>query len=470
MKKRLISGAVIFGLLAGCTVGPKYRKPVVQPPSAFRGAGDAAAAPDPNSLADLKWFEVFKDDQLQELIKTALVNNYDLSQAMARVQTARANLGITRSEQFPNVTASADVTTLRNPNSGQFALPSGANRDRTFGTVVLDLLSFEIDIWGRQRRATEAARADLLNAEETRKTVMTTVVGDVSAAYFNLLELDTELEIAKDTLATRQESLTLIRTRQRGGVATMLDVRQAEQLVYAAAQTVPDIERLIEQTENRINLLLGKDPGPVARGRSLTEQEQPPDAPAGLPSSLLERRPDIRAAEATLMAATANIGVAKAAYFPQISLTGFLGGQSSQLANLFSGPGGAWNFAPQVTLPIFNAGRVKSGVRFTEAQQRLALTQYQQSIKTAFREVSDALVEYRKVKEIRTQQESLVTTLQDRSRLAYLRYQGGVDTQLNALDADRDLFAAELSLTQTRRNELLALVQLYKALGGGWQQ
>ena len=459
-----------MSLLAGCAVGPTYRKPMVQPPSTFRGAGDAAAAPDPNSLADLKWFEVFKDQQLQELIKTALVKNYDLSQAMARVQTARANLGITRSEQFPNVTASAEVTTLRNSNSGQFALPAGAKRDRTFGTVLLDLLSFEIDIWGRQRRATEAARADLLGAEETRKAVMTTVVGDVSAAYFNLLELDMELEIAQDTLATRKESLSLIQTRQRGGVATMLDVRQAEQLVYAAAQTVPDIERLIEQTENRINLLLGKDPGPVARGRSLTEQEQPPDAPAGLPSSLLERRPDIRAAEATLMAATANIGVAKAAYFPQISLTGFLGGQSSQLANLFSGPGGAWNFAPQVSLPIFNAGRVKSGVRFTEAQQRLALTQYQQSIKTAFREVSDALVEYRKVKEIRAQQESLVTTLQDRSRLAYLRYQGGVDTQLNALDADRDLFAAELSLAQTRRNELLALVQLYKALGGGWRQ
>jgi outer membrane protein, multidrug efflux system len=470
MNKRLISGAIIISLLAGCTVGPKYRKPIVQPPSTFRGAGDAAATPDPNSLADLKWFEVFKDQELQELIRTALVNNYDLGQAMERVQTARANLGITRSEQFPNVTASAEATTLRNPSSGQFALPSGANRDRTFGTVLLNLLSFEIDIWGRQRRATEAARADLLGAEETRKAVMTTVVGDVSAAYFNLLELDTELEIAQDTLATRKESLNLIRTRQQGGVATLLDVRQAEQLVYAAAQTVPDIERLTEQTENRINLLLGKDPGHVTRGRSLTEQEQPPDAPAGLPSSLLERRPDIRAAEATLMAATANIGVAKAAYFPQISLTGFMGGQSSQLANLFSGPGGAWNFGPQVSLPIFNAGRVKSGVRFTEAQQRLALTQYQQSIKTAFREVSDALVEYRKVKEIRAQQESLVTTLQDRSRLAYLRYQGGVDTQLNALDADRDLFAAELNLAQTRRNELLALVQLYKALGGGWLQ
>jgi len=470
MKKRLIIGFVILSLLAGCAVGPKYRRPVVEPPSAFRGSSDTAAASDPDSLADLKWFEVFKDEQLQELIRTALVNNYDLRRAVARIQAARANLGITRSDQFPNITVGADVTTLRNSGGGQFVLPGGGSRDRTFGTVLLNLLSFEVDIWGRLRRAKEAARANLLATEEDRKAVMTTIVGDVSASYFNLLELDMELEIARETLATRQESLNLIRSRQQGGVATMLDVRQAEQLVYGAAQTIPDIERLIEQTENQINLLLGRDPGPVARGRSLSEQEQPPSAPPGLPSSLLERRPDIRAAELNLVAATANIGVAKAAYFPQISLTGFLGGQSSQLSNLFGGTGGAWNFAPQVTLPIFNAGRVKSGVRFTEAQRQLASTQYQQAIRTGFREVSDALVEYRKVKEIREQQEALVTTLQDRSRLAYLRYRGGVDTQLNALDADRDLFSAELSLAQTKRNELLALVLLYKALGGGWRQ
>jgi len=470
MKKRLMIGTVMVGLLAGCAVGPKYRKPIVQPPSVFRGDTVRATAPDPDSLADLKWFEVFKDEQLQELIRTALVNNYDLQQAAARTIAARANLGITRSEQFPNVTAGADMTTLRNSNSGQFALPGGFSRDRTFGTVVLNLLSFEVDLWGRLRRATEAARADLLATEENRKAVITTVVGDVAAAYFNLLELDMELEIARETLSTRQESLRLIQARQRGGVATMLDVRQAEQLVYGAAQTIPDIERLIEQTENQISLLLGKDPGPAPRGRSLTEQEQPPSAPPGLPSSLLERRPDIRAAEQNLVAATANIGVAKAAYFPQISLTGFLGGQSSQLSNLFSGAGGAWNFAPRASLPIFNAGRVKSGVRLTEAQRQLALTQYQQAIKTGFREVSDALIEYRKVKEVRAQQELLVTTLQDRSRLAYLRYRGGVDTLLSALDADRDLFNAELSLALTRRNELLGLVQLYKALGGGWRQ
>ncbi|MCI0423904.1 MAG: efflux transporter outer membrane subunit, partial [Acidobacteria bacterium] len=346
----------------------------------------------------------------------------------------------------------------------------GVNLDRTFGGVVLNLLSFEVDLWGRLRRATEAARANLLATEENRKAVVTTLVGDVATAYFDLLELDTELEIAKRTLATRQESLRLINVRQQGGVATLLDVRQAEQLVYGAAQTIPDIERLIERRENQISLLLAKNPGEVVRGRRLTEQEQPPSVPPGLPSSLLERRPDIRAAEQNLVAANAIIGVAKAAYFPRISLTGFLGFESNQLSSLFTGPTRVWQFVPQVTQPIFTAGRLKSNVRLAEAQQQIALVQYEKTIQTAFREVSDALVEYRKVKEIRAQQELLVNTLQDRSRLAYLRYQGGVDTQLNALDADRDLFSAELSLALTRRNELLALVQLYKALGGGWQQ
>jgi multidrug efflux system outer membrane protein len=470
MNTRSITGAIIVALLAGCTVGPKYSRPVVQPPSVYRGSLDPAAAPSPDSLADLRWFEVFQDERLQELIRTALANNYDLREAVARVDAARANLGITRADQFPNLNASVEMTTLRNSSSGQFALPSAFRRDRTFGTVVLDLLSFEVDIWGRLRRATEAARADLLAADENRKAVVTTLVSDVATAYFNLIELDMELEIANRTLTTREESLRLIRIREQGGVATMLDVRQAEQLVYAAAQTIPDIERLIEQTENQISLLVGRNPAEVIRGRALIDQEQPPSVPPGLPSSLLERRPDIRAAEENLVAATAIIGVARAAYFPQISLTGFMGFQSSQLANMFNSSGTYWAFMPQVTQPIFTGGRIKSNVRLSEAQQKLALAQYERAIRNGFREVSDALVEYRKVKEIRLQQEGLVSTLRDRSRLAYMRYRGGVDTLLNALDADRDLFTAELSLAQTRRNELLALVQLYKALGGGWQQ
>jgi outer membrane protein, multidrug efflux system len=471
MTNRLVFFVVIVSLLStGCTVGPKYSRPVVQPPSVYRGTVAPTAAPSPDSLADLRWFEVFKDERLQELIRAALTNNYDLREAVARVDAARANLGITRADQFPNLNASVEMTTLRNSSSGQFALPSGFRRDRTFGTIVLDLLSFEVDIWGRLRRATEAARADLLAADENRKAVVTTLVSDVATAYFNLIELDMELEISKRTLATREESLRLIRIREQGGVATMLDVRQAEQLVYSAAQTIPDIERLIEQQENQISWLVGSNPAPVIRGRALIDQEQPPSVPPGLPSSLLERRPDIRAAEENLVAATAIIGVARAAYFPQISLTGFTGFQSSQLANMFNSSGTYWTFMPQVTQPIFTGGRIKSNVRLSEAQQQLALAQYERAIRTGFREVSDALVEYRKVKEIRLQQEGLVSTLQDRSRLAYMRYRGGVDTLLNALDADRDLFAAELSLAQTRRNELLALVQLYKALGGGWQQ
>src|SRR5262245_7058154 len=470
MKKQLLIGVVIASLFAGCTVGPKYRRPMVQPPVVFRGTTDPAAATDLNSLADLKWFEVFKDEKLQELIRTALVQNYDLREAVARVNAARANLGITRSDQFPNITASAEMAKIRNSSSGQIALPSGVDRDRTFGTVLLNLLTFEIDIWGRLRRATEAARANLLASEENRKAVVTTLVSDVTTSYFNLIELDMELEIAKRTLATRQESLRLIQVRQQGGVATMLDVRQAEQLVSSAAQTISDTERLIEQNENQISLLLGKNPGDVVRGQRLTDQQQPPAVPPGLPSSLLERRPDIRAAEENLVAATANIGVAKAAFFPQISLTGLAGFQSSQLTNMFSGAGSNWTFVPQITQPVFTAGRLKSNVRLAKAQQEFALTQYERAIRTSFREVSDALIDYRKVKEIRAQQEELVKTLQDRSGLAYLRYQGGVDTQLNALDADRDLFSAELNLAQTRRNELLSLVQLYKALGGGWQQ
>lgn len=469
VQTRWMMAAVVVSVLSGCMVGPDYQRPALPSPTVFRGTPDPAVPPDPTSLGDLQWFEVFKDEQLQALIQTALVANYDLRDAVARVNEARANLGITRSEQFPNIAASADITTVRLSRNGLTPVAEGIDRDRTVGSVLLNLLSFEVDVWGRLRRATEAARAQVLAAEDTRQAVLTTLVSDVATAYFDLLELDAELEIAQRTLASRQDSLRLIEVRQQGGIATLLDVRQAEQLVYSAAAVIPDTERLIEQTENQIRLLLGQPPGDVPRGQPLTAQVQPPAVPPGLPSALLERRPDIRAAEQTLTAANANIGVAKAAYFPTISLTGLLGFQSNQLSSLFKGASSAWQFVPQVTQPIFTAGRITSQVHLAEAQQQSALIQYEKAIQTAFREVSDALVQYRRVKEIRTQQALLVTTLQDRSRLAYMRYRGGVDTLLNALDADRDLFNAELSLAQTERNELLALVQLYKALGGGWQ-
>jgi multidrug efflux system outer membrane protein len=472
MKKPWIAAWLLIGivtnLLTGCMVGPKYHRPESRPPEVFRDGAAPGPPPDPSSIGELQWFEVFKDEKLQDLIRIAFLQNYDLREAVVRIDAARAQLGITRSEQLPGVVAGTSLTSNRNPGSVP-PIP-GVNPARNFGTVALNMLSFELDIWGRLRSATEASRAELLAADETRKAVTTTLISDVATSYFNLLELDAELELARNTLATRQESLRLIKIREQGGVATMLDVRQAEQLVYSASQTIPDTERRIEQAENRISLLLGKTPGEIPRGKRLTEQEQPPAAPPGLPSSLLERRPDIHAAEQRLIAANALIGVARASYFPQISLTGLLGFQSNQLSGLFTGPARAWSFAPQIATPIFTGSRVKSGVQFSEAQRQLALVDYERVIQTAFREVSDALIEYRKVKEIRAQQETLVSSLRDRSRLAYMRYRGGVDTQLNALDADRDLFNAELNLTQTWRNELLALVQLYKALGGGWRQ
>ena len=471
MKTPFIVSVLVASLLTGCAVGPDYQRPAVQTPPAFR-APSAQPTPEAASLADLKWWEVFKDEKLQDLIRTSLVENYDLRDAVTRVEAARANLGITRSEQFPNAEVGGNLTTTRLSRNGQLPLPVSfvPSQNRTFGQATLNLLSFELDIWGRLRRATEAARANLLGAEENRKAVVTTLVSDVATAYFSLRELDYELEISNETLTTRQESLRLIQTRQGGGVATLLDLRQGEQLVDTAAETIPELQQRIEQTENQISLLLGKNPGEVVRGRSLTEQELPPEVPTGLPSALLERRPDIRAAEQNLAAANAEIGVAKAAYFPQISLSGFLGGQSTQLSSLFSAPSRVWTLTPQVTQPIFTAGRLKSNVKLTEAQRQSALIQYEKAIQTAFTDVSNALIAHQRVRESRVQQELLVTALADRKRLAYVRYRGGVDTLLNALDADRDLFQAQLALSQIRLSEVLSVVQLYKALGGGWQE
>jgi multidrug efflux system outer membrane protein len=460
---------IAAGWLASCTVGPNYQRPAVQIPQNFR-IPDPLPAPQATSLADLKWWEIFRDEKLQDLIRAALTANYDLREAVARVEEARANVSVTRSNQFPQLGVSGDVQFNRLSRDGQTPLPASflPSQNRTWGEGMLNLLSFEVDIWGRLRRATEAARANLLSAEETRRAVVVTLVSDVATDYLHLRELDYELQISRATLTTRQGSLNLTLERQTGGVATLLDLRQAEQLVDTAEQTIPEIQQQIEQTENQITLLLGQLPGGIARGQDFMKEELPPDVPAGLPSALLERRPDILAAEQNLVAANANIGVAKAEYFPRISLSGFLGGQSPQLSSLFAGPASAWSFVPQISQPVFAAGRLKSGVRLAQAERDEALVQYERAIQTAFTDVSNALIAHQRVRESRLKQEALVRTLEDRTRLAYARYRGGVDTQLNALDADRDLFNAQLSLAEIRLNELLSVVQLYKALGGGW--
>ena len=468
--KRLIIILLIVSMSQGIAFGQKkkYEPPKVQTPVDYRGA-TAPAQPNAQSLADVKWFEVFKDEKLQGLIRQALIHNYDLRESVARIDAARASLGLTRSEQFPTIGGSTDMVIERLSRDGAVTLPGPAKRDRSFGSVLLNLFTFELDIWGRLRKATAASRADLLASEEARRAVMTTIVSDVAGAYFNLRELDYELEIAKRTSGLRRESLAIIRMRAENGVSNMLEVRQAEELVYDAEEVIPALEMAIEKQENFISFLTGKNPQDIPRGPELTEQQMPPEVPAGLPSDLIERRPDIRSAEQDLLAANLRIEVAKKAFFPRISLTGFLGFESDQLTKLFSPSRSVWGLLPQIAQPIFTGGRLKSNVRLTQAERDLLLVNYERTIQNAFRDVSDSLVAYRKVKEVRSQRELLVGTLQDRSRLSYMRYRYGVSNLLEALDADRELFDAELGLARTRRDELLTVVLLYKALGGGWQ-
>ena len=452
-------------VLSGCTMGPNYRRPTVAAPPTYRGlAPDGTAQTETATLGDQKWWDIFQDEQLRTLIRTALQQNYDLRIAASRILEAKAQLGITRADQFPTVSAGAGIADVRTAQSKFLpAFETGA------GQVNLSA-AWELDFWGKFRRATEAARANLLASEWARQEVVSTLVANVAAAYFQLRALDLELEISKRTFDSRQESLRLTQILANGGATSLLDVRQAEQLVFTAGAEIPALEQQIEQQENFLSILLGQNPGDITRGETLTEQRQPPQVPPGLPSSLLERRPDIRQAEEQLVAANAEIGVARAAYFPQIVLSGSGGFQSSALTNLFSGPAGAWSFGASLAQPIFTGGRLRSGVRLAEAQQQTAALFYQQSIQGAFRSVSDALVAYRKTREFRAQQELLFQSAEDAARLSHMRYTGGATGYLEVLTNETNAFSAELGLAQARLNELLALVQLYQALGGGWQQ
>ena len=458
-----------------CAVGPNYKRPKVDVPVTYRGAtadgapeasqsdGNPAQAASGQSLADQKWWDVFQDPTLQELIRTALKENYDVRIAAARIMEARAQLGITRADQLPSVNAGGAATNDRVPKT-KFA----PETETSFNAVGASL-GWDLDFWGKYRRATEAARANLLATEWARRAVTNSLVSDVAAAYFQLRAYDLQLEISQHTLASRRESLQLTRTLADGGAGTMLDVRQAEQLVATAAESIPNLERQIQQEENFLSTLLGRNPGAIARGMKLTEQPHAPQVPAGIPSTLLERRPDIRAVEAELMAANAQIGVARAAYFPQISLTANSGFISSALTNLFTGPAGFWNFGGGITQPIFAGGRIKSGVRLTEARkEEMALT-YQRTIQQAFRGVSDSLVEYQKDREFRERQQELVVAAQDAARLSQVRYKNGATSYLEVLTNETNSFNAELGLAQAQLNELLGLVEIYRNLGGGWQ-
>lgn len=457
---------LLFALLlaAGCTVGPNYKRPAADVPGVYRGSvPESPAQSGPVSIGDQKWWEVFPDEELQKLIRSALQKNFDARIAATRILEAQAQLGITRANQFPAVVAGAGASDQRSAKS-KVIPPLESNTNQ-----INIALAWEIDFWGKYRRSTEAARASLLATEWARQEVISTLVSSVATAYFQLRELDLELEISKSTLASRQSSLKLTQLLADHGSTSMLDVRQAEQLVFTAAEQVPDLERRIEQQENFISTLLGQYPGTIARGRKLTEQPHAPEVPAGLTSSLLERRPDIREAEQQLIAFNARIGVARAAFFPQISLTGSAGYQSSALSSLFSGPAGLWSFGAGLAQPVFEGGRLRNNLRLSEAQKEEALLIYQQTIQEAFREVSDALVAYQKTQEFRAQQERLTSSAQDAAHLSDVRYRGGATSYLEVLTNQTNYFSAELNLAQAQHNELLAMVSLYKALGGGWQ-
>ncbi len=451
-------------MLTGCTLGPKYKRPQVAVPDTYRGLAPDASPQTVASLGDEKWWSVYQDPQLQALIREALAQNYDVRIAAARVLQAQAVLGITRADQFPTISAGVSTSNER------FAATRITPAFETSPSEVNLSLFWELDFWGKFRRATEAARATVLATEWGQKAVVSSLVSNVASAYFQLLELDSEMNISRRTLDSRKESLRLVEVRAKGGTTSLLDVRQSEQLVYTAAAAIPDLERRIEQQENLISILLGKNPGPVVRGKPLVENAILPEVPAGLASSLLERRPDIQSSEQQLVAANARIGVAKAAYFPQITLTATGGYESSALTNLFTGPAGFWSFGGQLLQPIFTAGKIRSNVRLTEAQQQEAVLVYQQSIQQAFREVSDSLIAYRKNQEFRAQQELLTNSAEDATRLANMRYKGGVTSYLEVLDSDTRYFDAQLGLAQAQLSERLALVQLYNSLGGGWQQ
>ena len=484
LKSTYFSPGILLAVIGmiGCAVGPNYKRPTVDVPVTYRYAtADSSAAPNAQpdrakpeqspavqsssvqSLGDEKWWEVFQDPELQGLIRTALKNNYDMRIAATRVLEAQAQLGITRADQLPSVSAGANVTSIQNPKLGP--IPA---YEVTQGEVAASA-AWNLDFWGKYRRATEAARANLLANQWAQKEVMATLVANLASSYFQLRQLDLQLEISKRTLSSRNDSLKLTQTLEEHGINSMLDVRQSEQLVYTAAAEIPDFERQIAQQENAISILLGDNPGDVARGFKLTEQPHAPEVPVGLPSSLLERRPDIRQAEANLIAANAQIGVARAAYFPQISLTGTAGYESAALTNLFTGPAGVWNLAASLTQPIFEGGRLKSNLRLTEAQRDQTVLTYQQTIRGAFRDVSNALVAYRKDQEFTRQQKSLFESAQDAARLSQVRFKAGTTDYLEVLTNETNSLTAEQGLAQAQGNELIALVQLYQALGGGWQ-
>jgi len=460
-----LSAVLLAATLAGCSFGPDHARPAMDMPDAWRaGTADAGTVQD-------GWWKGFDDPALDALVTAALDHNRDLAKAIANVDEARAQLGLARANQMPRLDAQGASQRER------YSLNSFNSFDES--TRVQDLhnaggtLSYEVDLWGRYRRASEAARADLLSTVAARDTVRLSLVSEVARTYFDLRAYDQQLQIARNTLASRESTQELRKVRHELGLTSELDYRQAEAEAASARSSVHSLENSVSATETALAVLTGRSPrdivdGTVQRGLAVDTVPVPPSVPAGLPSALLERRPDLAQAEQQLAAASARIGVAKAAYFPSISLTGLLGYESSDLTQLFTGPSGTWRYAGSVTMPIFDFGRIKAGVEAAEARQRAALAGYEKAVQDAFREAQNALVANRKAREVVDAQTTQVEALRRSLRLAKLRYDNGYSSYLEVLDAERSLFQAEVSLASARRDQLTAVVDVYRALGGGW--
>ena len=446
---------------AGCAIGPDYRRPTVDTPPSWRVTDGEA-----ENVADTAWWGQFDDPVLDNLIRVALQENLDLQIAAARVEEFAGRYGFIRADLFPQVGANAAAGRERTTKETGNINPPGTNFVLDHYSATLGA-TWELDIWGRIRRSTEAARAELVGSEEGRRAVILSLVSSVAGSYVNLLDLDRQLEIAQETAKSRGESLELFRIRFEGGFASEVEYVQVKSQYEEAMATIPSIEKAISQQENALCVLLGRNPGPIPRGKSI-DRLALPVIPAGLPSDLLERRPDIRQAEQALISANARIGVAKGAYYPSIGLTGFFGSASTDLSDLFSGPAKIWSYSVPVSVPIFTAGKIAGSVKAAEAIQRQALAGYRQAIQTAFREVDDSLVDQARTREQLAAQASQVEALQKYLELAWLRFDNGYTSYLEVLDAERSLFNAQLSYTQNQGVLFQALINLYKAMGGGW--
>ena len=458
----LLAGLCGMAVFSGCVSGPEYQRPQVAVPAEIRGQAPPGAAADSASLADSAWWEIFHDEALKALIEEALRNGYDVRLAAARVEEAEASAGIVRSQAYPALTPSAEV------GHGQTSLFSPSGRVvGTIGQVNLGL-SWELDLWGRIRRSNEAALAQVLASEEARRGVFLSLVSEVATTYFQLRQLDLQLEIARRTTAAFQGTYDLFNRRLEGGAASALETASAEALLAATAATIPDLERQIAGLENQLSALLGRNPGPIPRGAVLNDQFLPPEIPAGLPSDLLKRRPDLLETEQNLIAANALVGVAKADYFPQISLTAALGGIAPQVSELFR-DGKTWSIGAGLLGPVLQPGRLRNQYRAAVARRDQARIAYERSVNNAFVEVSTALLAYQKYAEAERERTREVAAYQQAVQIADQRYVAGLSSYLDVLQAQQQLFPAEILLAQGRYNRLATLVQLYRALGGGWK-